>query len=309
MRVLPIDVGYMELPGAAAAFLVEGPDGDVLVECGPAATFPALEAGLRAHGRSPGSIRHLLLTHIHLDHAGAAGHLASAGAVVHAHPFGAPHLADPAKLIASSRRVHGSAYDRFYGDLRPVPASCLAVAEDGALVDACGLRFRGIHTPGHARHHVAWMLEHGEERHAFMGDLAGILVPGSRFIAVPTPPPEFDPEAWAHSLARVIDAAPTHVWLTHGGLAAADAACATAFLGRAVDRLRQETAWLRTLVARHGVSGDAVPDYRALEMPCAARDGVDAERQAQFLDDAFFRMNLGGARRAFMPRPPSVTAG
>lgn len=302
MNVHAIDVGYMELPQAALAFLVRGEQGDALVECGTAATWRTLRDGLAAASSSPERVHDLLLTHIHLDHAGASGHLAAAGARVHVHPFGAPHLADPAKLIASSRRVHGEAYDRFYGDLLPVPENRIAVAQDGARIEAAGLAFRALHTPGHARHHITWLLEHEGERHAFMGDLAGILVPHSRFIAVPTPPPEFDPAAWQASLQRVIDASPTHLWLTHGGLVAGDAAAARAFLERATDRLLQETEWLRALVARHGHDEGAVDAYRDIELPWAERDGVDAQRLAEFLDDAFFRMNLGGARRAFLPR-------
>jgi hypothetical protein len=105
----------------------------------------------------------------------------------------------------------------------------------------------------------------------------------------------------------VIAAEPTHLWLTHGGLAAEGAAASRAFLERAAARLHQETAWIRALVTRHGDADAAVADYRSIEHPCARADGVDDARMAEFLDDAFFRMNLGGARRAFLPRPPAVS--
>lgn len=302
MNIVAIDVGYLGLAGAALAFLIRGPKGDALVECGTAATRPALEAGLAAAGSSEGSIVDLLLTHIHLDHGGAAGHLASRGARVHAHPFGIPHLVDPAKLAASSRRVHGDAYDRFYGDPVPVPADRACAVEDGASIEAAGLRFRALHTPGHARHHLAWMLERPDERHAFVGDLAGILVPGSEFIAVPTPPPEFDPSAWRESLRRVAAERPTHLWLTHGGCVAHDASSAHAFLSRASERLLQETDCLRELVTSGLDDARAIAAYGAIERPLARAGGVDDRRLADFIDDAFLRMNLGGARRAFVPR-------
>lgn len=301
MRIEAIDVGYMGLAGAANAFLVRGPAGDALVECGTAATWATLTAGLHAAGSSAERVGDLLLTHIHLDHAGAAGHLASCGARVHAHPFGVPHLVDPAKLIASSRRVHGSAYDRFYGDLVPVAAAKAMPVEDGASVDAAGLTFRALHTPGHARHHLVWLLEHRAERHAFVGDLAGICVPGSDFIAVPTPPPEFDPQAWQASLSRVAAARPTHLWLTHGGCITGEGAT-EAFLGRAASRLDQETRWLRELLASDAGDAEVVRSYGERERAIAAAAGVDAPRMADFIDDAFLRMNLGGARRAFLPR-------
>lgn len=304
MRVQAIDVGYMRVPGAANAFLIPGVDGHVLVECGPAATRGTLIDGLCAAGFAPTDIRHLLLTHIHLDHAGAAGHLAQAGVHVHVHPFGAPHLASPEKLLASTRRVHGDAYEPFYGDLLAVDAAHLHPVQDQAALSLSGHLVRALHTPGHARHHVVWLLEDTSERHAFMGDLAGILVPGSAWIAVPTPPPEFEPDAWRLSLRRVIESEPTHLWLTHGGLVATDRAASRRFLERALERLQQETAWLRELVSRHVEDAEAVRSYRERECPLARAAGVDAARMDAFLDDAFFRMNLGGARRTFTPRAP-----
>ena len=302
MRILPIDVGFMGLRGAANAFLVRGESGDALVECGTAANWPTLCAGLQGATSSPAQVTDLLLTHIHLDHGGAAGHLAAAGARVHAHPFGVPHLVDPGKLIASSRRVHGAAYEPFFGDLMPVPASLVHAVDDGACVQAAGLVFRGLHTPGHARHHVVWLLDHDGARHAFMGDVAGILVPGSEFVAVPTPPPEFDPVAWQASLRRVIAERPTHLWLTHGGCVGGDEAGAGAFLRHAADRLAQETEWLRGLIESGANDAECIRAYGERERPLAVAAGVDARRLADFVDDAFLRMNLGGARRAFAPR-------
>jgi len=300
MTIVPIDVGYMEVEGAANAMLVRAPAGDVLVECGPAASFPVLAAGLHACGSDPARITDLLLTHIHLDHAGAAGHLAATGCQVHVHPFGRPHLLDPAKLLASSRRVHGAAYDRFYGDLLPISERQVHVIEDGARVRVGGMEWEALHTPGHARHHVVWLLSRGDSLHAFMGDLAGIRVPESSHIAIPTPPPEFDPTAWEIGLARVREREPSHLWLTHGGLVAADRVAARAFLDRAIRRLQETTGWLRAAVLRP--DAEAVAEGLRFERSIAAAAGVSALRMDQFIDEAFVRMNLGGARRAFMPR-------
>ena len=300
MIIRPLDVLYMGVDQAAWSFLVRGPQGHALVECGPAASWPSLERGLRASGVAPSDIGDLLLTHIHLDHAGAAGHLAAHGARVHVHPFGAPHLIDPAKLLASSRRVHGPAYDLFYGDLRAVPEDRVLAVEDGRHIHAAGLQWTALHTPGHARHHIVWLLDMERERHAFMGDLAGIHVPGSDFLLMPTPPPEFDPAAWIRSLSRVIDAAPTHLWLTHGGLVARDRSASQAFLRRAEAAITQETAALRAEV-RHAPE-EAERALLGRLRPAAAGAGVSPERMAQFIDEGFARMNLAGARRAFLPR-------
>ena len=299
MTIHPIDVRYLGVDQAAWSFLVRGPAGPALVECGPAASWSSLERGLQVSGLAPSDVGDLLLTHIHLDHAGAAGHLAAHGARVHVHPFGAPHLIDPEKLLASSRRVHGPVYERFYGDLLAVPTDQVHAAEDGSHVHAAGLRWTAIHTPGHARHHIVWLLDTQAQRHAFMGDLAGIRVPESDFLLMPTPPPEFDPAAWVVSLHRVIDAAPTHLWLTHGGLVARDRHDAVRFLQRATAELVRETDELRRLTA--GVQGAVETEVRRLR-DSASQSGVPRHRIDQFIDEGFARMNLAGAERAFRPR-------
>ncbi len=153
-----IDVGYQALPGAANAFLLRSGGAAILVESGPQACLPTLERGLRERGVDPASISHLFVTHIHLDHAGAAGAFAARGATIHVHPLGAPHLVDPAKLIASSRRVHGDAYERFYGDPIPAPAARVHATAHGERVVVGDLAFQAIETPGHAKHHHAWLV-------------------------------------------------------------------------------------------------------------------------------------------------------
>ena len=298
--IAPIDVGYLGVDGAANAFLVNGPSGRVLVECGPAACVARLVQGLREHGTDPAGIGDLLLTHIHLDHAGGAGHLAAHGARVHVHPFGKPHLVDPSKLISSSRRVHGAAYDLHYGDPLPMPEASVHAIDDGARLHAAGLHWEALHTPGHARHHVVWLLRFASACHAFMGDLAGILVPESRFIAVPTPPPEFEPDAWIASLRRVRACAPTHLWLTHGGCVGGTGESAARFLDHAICRVEETATWLREAMPMS--DADVVRAGLAREREAALAAGVRPNRMEQFIDEAFVRMNLGGARRAFRPR-------
>jgi len=308
-QIQSIDVGYLNLAGAANVFLIEGPASFALIESGTATTWPELVSQLELRGVHPTQIMDLFLTHIHLDHAGAAGHFAAGDSRVWVHTFGVAHLIDPIKLIASSRRVHGEMYERFYGDLWPTPQSQALAVSDGQKISAAGLQFLAIETPGHARHHHAWLLEHADERHVFVGDALGIAVPNSDFISIPTPPPEFDPLAWKHSLQRLRDAAPTHLWLTHGGLQSSNAPDALRFIDRVQSRLQEECTLLQKFSAAIIASGaressayehalkNAIQEYKNWLHPKATTAGVSAQHVDQFLGDYFLRMNLQGALR------------
>lgn len=313
-QIQAIDVGYLNLQGAANVFLIEGPAGFALVESGTATTWPELVIQLEQRGVHPTQIMDLLLTHIHLDHAGAAGHFAAGDSRVWVHSFGVPHLIDPTKLIASSRRVHGEMYERFYGDLWPTPESQALAVCDGQLISAAGLEFHAIETPGHARHHHALLLKHADQRHIFVGDALGIAVPNSDFISIPTPPPEFDPIAWKQSLQRLRDASPTHLWLTHGGLQSTNTAAALHFIDRVQARLEEESNLLKRQATAISASGArdssayqkallaATDEYKNWLHPKAAAAGVSARNLAQFLGDSFLLMNLQGAIRAVSAR-------
>jgi glyoxylase-like metal-dependent hydrolase (beta-lactamase superfamily II) len=171
----------------------------VLVESGPGSTQTALLAGLAAHGLTPADITDVLLTHIHLDHAGAAGWLARQGARIHVHPVGAPHLLDPEKLLASASRIYGDMMDALWGQFLAVPEERLAIVEDNQVVEIEGLRFRALDTPGHAYHHHAYVFDDL----IFTGDIAGVRIGGIRHLRMPMPPPEFHLELWRASLKRL----------------------------------------------------------------------------------------------------------
>jgi glyoxylase-like metal-dependent hydrolase (beta-lactamase superfamily II) len=221
MSIHTIDLDYLGIPGAIAAYVViQNSSRPVLIETGPASTLDALRAGLAALGIAFADIEHALVTHIHLDHAGAAGHLARHGAMIHVHEFGAKHLADPARLIASATRIYGEQMDRLWGSIVPVPPDKLAPVHDHDPIKIGGLRFTAIETPGHARHHHAFELDTADGRVCFAGDIAGITIPGvdpSQFLAIPTPPPEFDLDAWRASLKRVRGREYSAIYPTHFG--------------------------------------------------------------------------------------------
>jgi glyoxylase-like metal-dependent hydrolase (beta-lactamase superfamily II) len=311
MRIDAIDLGYLGLAGAASAFLVRDAGATALVECGPAACLATLEAALGRLGAA--RIDELVLTHIHLDHAGAAGHLARRFPAmrIRVHPLGLRHLADPKRLVASSRLVHGERYEREYGDPHPVEGPIDAV-EDRACVPFGRGRFRAIATPGHAKHHHAWMLEDASGgRTLFTGDAAGMRVPGSDWISIPMPPPDLDRDAWRDSLGRLAAEAsggPFRVALTHGGIVEDG----SAHLALVRARLEEELALFTPLA--EGVEGGELSVEAALAAarerlaPAARAAGVDDGRLSSFLGRAYRAMNLAGVRHELARRSRSPGA-
>ena len=204
-------------PGFIASYLVADGDGLALVEAGPASTLDTLLAGIRAAGHDPAALTHVLLTHIHLDHAAAAGRLAEiaphARVVVHA--VGAPHLADPSRLLASAERLYGDRMDEMWGRMIAVPADRLHVAEDGEAIRVGGRTLVALETPGHAEHHFAF--HDPDAGLVFTGDVAGIRLDGARHVRPPTPPPEIDTARWLESIRRVRALEPRMLLPTHFG--------------------------------------------------------------------------------------------
>jgi glyoxylase-like metal-dependent hydrolase (beta-lactamase superfamily II) len=200
----PIDVMHMGRDRVICAFLEDG----LIVDPGPATGLDALLEGL--DGEPP---RGLLLTHIHLDHAGAAGVLARRfpDLVVHVHELGAPHLVDPSKLLRSAARLYGDDMERLWGEVAPVPEDRIRPLSGGERVDG----FRVEYTPGHASHHVCYL--HEASGDAYVGDVAGVLIPPGDMVVPPTPPPDIDLEAWSASLDVVAGWEPRSLGLTHFG--------------------------------------------------------------------------------------------
>jgi glyoxylase-like metal-dependent hydrolase (beta-lactamase superfamily II) len=211
-----IDLNFRGSPRVIATAVIGGPDGIVLVDPGPTSCLPALEAGLRDRGLSLRDVRSLLLTHIHLDHAGAAGTIVERvpAVRVHVHERGAPHMIDPAKLVASATRLWGDQMEALWGAFLPVPADRVNVLHGGERLDVAAGSFRVAYTPGHARHHISYFDE--QSGMAYVGDTGGIRVSGDYLIA-PTPPPDIDVEAWRASLDAIDAWQPVSLFLTHFG--------------------------------------------------------------------------------------------
>lgn len=209
-----IDLNFMGLSGAIAVYLIPHRDGAILVECGPGSTFPRLEQAIQEQGYALTDITDVLLTHIHLDHAGAAGRLAQTGSRIHVHPVGAPHLIDPEKLLASAGRIYGDMMGPLWGEFLPVPAENLKVVEDGEVMEIGELQIRAVDTPGHAYHHYVYFYKEV----CFSGDIAGVRMRGVRHVRLPMPPPEFNLELWRQSLEKLKNESFQTIAPTHFGL-------------------------------------------------------------------------------------------
>ena len=209
--VITLDLNFQGQGNSIAAYAVPHADGVVLIECGPGSTLPVLETALSKKGYSITDVTHVLLSHIHLDHAGAAGHLARKGADVYAHPMGAPHMLNPEKLIVSATRIYGDRMDTLWGEFLPVPENRLKVAEDAEEIVIGKLRFVPLATPGHANHHYVYLFEDL----CFSGDVGGVRIPGFPMLRLPLVPPELHIELWQETIRKlqrlgIQRIAPTH---------------------------------------------------------------------------------------------------
>jgi len=208
----PIDLHHQGAERVIGSYLVETTDGPALFDCGPSSCLERLKDGLHQRGVELTDLRHLLLSHIHLDHAGAAGVLVREhpGLTVHVSEIGAPHLIDPARLETSARRLYGDTFDTLWGELAPIPKRNVEVVGEQVLGLEC------FKAPGHASHHVCYV--HGDGT-LYAGDAAGVRLQPDRLVLPPTPPPEFDLEAWNRTLDEIQRRSPARLALIHFGVA------------------------------------------------------------------------------------------
>jgi glyoxylase-like metal-dependent hydrolase (beta-lactamase superfamily II) len=211
-----IDLGFLGRSDVIAAVIVQGPGGVAIVDPGPTTCLATLEEGLQAHGIRWNDVRHILLTHIHLDHAGAVG------TIVREHPHisvlvherGAKHMIDPSRLLDSATRVYGDQMDRLWGEFAAVPEANIVLLSGGETIQAGGRAFDVAYTPGHAAHHVSFF--DSSSGVAFVGDVAGVCR-SQGYVLPPTPPPDIDLDAWQESVDRILAWSPSTLFLTHFG--------------------------------------------------------------------------------------------
>lgn len=213
MRIHTLDLHFQDTPGLIAAYLVESAGELALIETGPGSTLPALRAALAESGHSEKDVRHVFVTHIHLDHAGAAGWWAGQGARVYCHENAARHLIDPSRLVDSARMIYQERMDTLWGEMLPAPAERVTVLRDGDRVRVGGVELVAWDTPGHARHHLAYLLGSA----CFTGDVAGMRLQGTNYLSVTAAPPQFEPGPYVASVDRLAAAGFDRLFLTHFG--------------------------------------------------------------------------------------------
>jgi len=211
--VYTLDLKFLGYSQSIAAYLVVTSKGPVLVETGPHSTYEVLKSEINRCGFGMDEIKHVFLSHIHLDHAGAAWALAALGASVYLHPVGEKHLADPKKLMESARRIYQEDMDRLWGEIHPIPVDKLRGVghfEEIFVGDHC---FQALHTPGHAKHHISWKMDDL----IFTGDVAGVKIQKGPVVP-PCPPPDINLDDWIHAIDLILACEPTQIYLTHFGV-------------------------------------------------------------------------------------------
>jgi glyoxylase-like metal-dependent hydrolase (beta-lactamase superfamily II) len=272
------DVRYHDHERLIATAVLDSDAGPVLVDPGPTASIDGLEAGLARDGYGWGDVHALLLTHIHLDHAGATGTIAArvaeaGGRVeVYVHERGAPHLVRPERLLRSARRIYGDDMDRLWGAFEAVPEASIHPLQGGEALEVGGRALRVAYTPGHAQHHVSYL--DAESGTALVGDVAGMRVAGADVILPVAPPPDVDLPAWRESLRQVRAWAPDRLLLTHFG-AHADV---DAHLDRMRERLEATAEAVRASLRKGGDGGNGAAGR-------ADADPADDERAAAFAEE------------------------
>lgn len=207
-----LDLEFLGSTNTIGSFLIASSAGPILVETGPHSTYKTLERKLAAVGYTTQDIKHVFITHIHLDHAGAAWAFAEQGATIYLHPFGARHFVDTTKLAASAKRIYKDKMDFLWGQLRNTPEEQMYLAAHGEVIEIGDTKITAWHTPGHAVHHIAWQIG----KSLIAGDVAGVKI-NDGIVVPPCPPPDINVEDWQNSIALIRQLDLEELYLAHYG--------------------------------------------------------------------------------------------
>lgn len=272
--IFTLDTHHLGRPGIIAATALETNDGIALFDTGPDSTFENISSGLGTNGFSPNDIRHVFLSHIHLDHAGAAWRFAELGATIHVHPRGARHLIDPSRLMESATRIFGGEMGRLWGEMRPIPEDKMRTTDDSVAVQIGQLAVRSLATPGHASHHNVY---HWDDN-LFGGDVAGVRLDGGPPIP-PFVPPELHVESWLESIERMRALGMARLYLPHFGLVEGNL---EAHFDALAERVQRWARWFRDQLSRGQTEEELVPLFASYEAHDIVESGAARERVADY---------------------------
>ncbi|MGH8093145.1 MAG: MBL fold metallo-hydrolase [Chthoniobacterales bacterium] len=269
-----LDTLHLGRPGIIAATALETNDGIALFDTGADSTFANIAAAMRAGGFAPEEVRHVFLSHIHLDHAGAAWRFAETGATIHVHPRGARHLIDPTRLMESARRIFGDEMERLWGEMRRIPKEQVQITDDNAVVRVGQFEVRSLATPGHASHHNVYHWENN----LFGGDVAGVRLDGGPPIP-PFVPPELQVESWLESIERMRGLKAARLYLPHFGLLEGNLA---AYFDALAERVQRWAIWFRDALRQERGETELIPEFAEYEARDILASGAAEERVADY---------------------------
>lgn len=299
-----IDLNFQDTPRVIGAYLLPTSDGLALVECGPSSTLDRLLAGIQTLGHDPDDLRHILVTHIHLDHAGAAGSLMARFPEprLYVHEVGAPHMVDPSALIRSASRIYGDRMEQLWAEILPVPEERVTVVRDGDMIAIGGRTLQVLYTPGHASHHVAYADDH--HRVIFSGDVAGVRIPPSPDVWPPTPPPDIDIDAWHRSVSTLREREPERLLLTHFG----PFTDVTPHLDQLEERLDEWVGFVDRLDSE-GIGRDAIIDRLGDRVRSEMSNRADPDLESSFALTTPHGMSVDGLLRYLRKRREAAERG
>ncbi len=282
-----LDLNFFS-PKVIASYLLQSAEGPVLIETGPDTTFSTLKSALNQRGYDVKDIRHVFVTHIHLDHSGAAWHFAQNGSKVYVHPRGAKHLVNPERLLASAEMIYKDKMKELWGTVEGMAEDRVIAVGDGDVLNIGGLRIHVLETPGHASHHNAYL----SEGVVFCGDVGGIRIE-SEVILPPTPPPDVNLEQWFDSIEKIRKVSPDVLYPTHFG----GYEDVKEHLERLEDNLKEFSDWVGERVKAGKSDEEIVPEFEAYTRKILSEHGVSKELERAYeLADPFW-MNVYGLTR------------